>query len=180
MDNRLFKKYQDEVVPALKERFKYSSVMQLPKLEKIVLNMGVSDARDNAKAIENSCTVLSTISGQKPVVTKAHKSVANFKLREGMEIGCKVTLRGVRMYEFLDKLISIDLPRTRDFRGINPNSFDGHGNYALGAKEQLIFPEIDYDKIDKVRGLDIVIVTTANTDEEAKALLSGLGMPFRK
>lgn len=180
MDNRLYKKYQDEVVPALMERFKYSSVMQLPKLEKIVLNMGVSDARDNSKAIENSCNVLSTISGQKPVVTKAHKSVANFKLREGMEIGCKVTLRGVRMYEFLDKLISIDLPRTRDFRGINPNSFDGHGNYALGAKEQLIFPEIDYDKIDKVRGLDIVIVTTANTDEEAKALLSGLGMPFRK
>lgn len=180
MENRLYEKYVKEVAPSLKEKFQYSSVMQIPKLEKIVLNMGISDARDNAKAIENSVAVLQTISGQKPVVTKAHKSVAAFKLREGMEIGCKVTLRGQRMYEFLDKLISIDLPRTRDFRGINPNSFDGHGNYALGAKEQLIFPEIEYDSIDKVRGLDIVIVTTAHNDEEAKALLDGLGMPFRK
>lgn len=180
MENRLYKKYVDEVAPALKERFQYKSVMQIPKLDKVVLNMGVSDARDNAKAIDNSVEVLKVISGQKPVVTKARKSVAAFKLREGMEIGCKVTLRGERMYEFVDKLISIALPRTRDFRGINPNSFDGHGNYALGAKEQLIFPEIDYDSIDKVRGLDIVIVTTAETDEEAKALLDGLGMPFRK
>lgn len=180
MENRLYKKYKEEVAPALMERFAYKSVMQIPKLEKIVLNMGVSDARDNAKAIDNATAVLSTISGQKPVVTKARKSVANFKLREGMEIGCKVTLRGERMYEFLDKLISIALPRVRDFRGINPNSFDGHGNYALGAKEQLIFPEIEYDSIDKVRGLDIVVVTTAETDEEAKELLTGLGMPFRK
>lgn len=180
MDNRLYKKYKDEVAPALKDRFAYKSVMQIPKLEKVVLNMGVSDARENAKAMEKATEVLTTISGQKPVVTKAKKSVANFKLREGMEIGCKVTLRGERMYEFLDKLISIALPRVRDFRGVNPNSFDGHGNYALGAKEQLIFPEIDYDSIDKVRGLDIVVVTTAETDEEAKELLAGLGMPFRK
>lgn len=180
MENRLYQKYTDEVAPALKEKFQYTSVMQIPKLEKIVLNMGVSDARDNAKAIENSAAVLRTISGQKPVVTKAKKSVANFHLREGMDIGVKVTLRGQRMYEFLDKLISIALPRTRDFRGINPNSFDGHGNYAMGAKEQLIFPEIEYDSIDKIRGLDIIIVTTAETDEEAKALLDGLGMPFRK
>lgn len=180
MENRLYRKYKDEVAPALKDRFAYKSVMQIPKLEKIVLNMGVGDARENAKAIENASAVLSTISGQKPVVTKAKKSIANFKLREGMEIGCKVTLRGVRMYEFLDKLISIALPRVRDFRGINPNSFDGRGNYALGAKEQLIFPEIDYDSIDKIRGLNIVLVTTAETDEEAKELLAGLGMPFRK
>lgn len=162
------------------EKFDYKSVMQVPKLEKIVLNMGVGDARENAKAIENSARDLSVISGQKAIVTKAKKSVAAFKLREGMEIGCKVTLRGDRMYQFLDKLISIALPRVRDFRGINPNSFDGRGNYALGAREQLIFPEIDYDKIDKIRGLDIVIVTTANTDEEARALLDAFGMPFRK
>lgn len=178
--NRLQEKYQNEVAPALKEKFQYKSVMQIPRLEKIVLNMGVSDARDNGKAIENAARDLGIIAGQKAVVTKARKSVANFKLRQGMDIGCKVTLRGVRMYEFLDKLISIALPRTRDFRGINGNSFDGHGNYAMGAKEQLIFPEIDYDQIDRIRGLDIIVVTTAETDEEAKALLEGLGMPFRK
>ncbi|MDO5033539.1 MAG: 50S ribosomal protein L5 [Eubacteriales bacterium] len=180
MENRLYEKYKDEVVPALKDRFQYKSVMQVPKLEKIVINMGVGDARENAKAIEASVDVLRTISGQAPVVIKARKSVANFKLRQGMNIGVKVTLRGQRMYEFLDKLISIALPRTRDFRGINPNSFDGRGNYALGAKEQLIFPEVDYDSIDKIRGMDIAIVTTAETDEEGKALLTGLGMPFRK
>lgn len=178
--NRLKEKYHDQIAPALMEKFDYKSVMQVPKLEKIVLNMGIGDARENAKAIENSARDLSVISGQKAIVTKAKKSVAAFKLREGMEIGCKVTLRGDRMYQFLDKLISIALPRVRDFRGINPNSFDGRGNYALGAREQLIFPEIDYDKIDKIRGLDIVIVTTANTDEEARALLDAFGMPFRK
>lgn len=180
MDNRLYKKYKEEIVPALVERFNYTSIMQVPKLEKVVLNMGVGDAKENAKAIESSVKVLETISGQKPVVIKARKSVANFKLREGMNIGVKVTLRGERMYDFIDKLISVALPRTRDFRGINPNSFDGRGNYALGAKEQLIFPEVDYDSIDKVRGLDIAVVTTAETDEEGKALLEGLGMPFRK
>lgn len=180
MENRLYKKYQDEIVPALIERFHYSSIMEVPKLDKIVLNMGVGDAKENAKAIENSVKVLETISGQKPIVVKARKSVANFKLRQGMPIGVKVTLRGERMYDFMDKLVSIALPRTRDFRGISPNSFDGRGNYALGAKEQLIFPEIDYDTIDKIRGLDIAIVTTANSDEEGKALLEGLGMPFRK
>ncbi|MDO5015917.1 MAG: 50S ribosomal protein L5 [Eubacteriales bacterium] len=180
MENRLYNKYQDEIVPALIERFHYGSIMEVPKLEKIVLNMGVGDAKENAKAIENSVKVLETISGQKPIVVKARKSVANFKLRQGMPIGIKVTLRGERMYDFMDKLVSIALPRTRDFRGINPNSFDGRGNYALGAKEQLIFPEIDYDTVDKIRGLDIAIVTTANSDEEGKALLEGLGMPFRK
>lgn len=180
MENRLYVKYKNEVVPALAEKFQYKSPMQVPKLEKIVLNMGVGDARENSKAIESSANVLRTISGQKPVVIKAKKSVANFKLRQGMDIGVKVTLRGERMYEFLDKLISISLPRTRDFRGVNPNAFDGRGNYALGAKEQLIFPEVNYDTIDKIRGLDIAIVTTAETDEEAKALLDGLGMPFRK
>lgn len=180
MANRLKEKYVNEVAPALKEQFGYTSVMQIPKLEKIVLNMGVSDAKENAKAMENAVRDLTTIAGQKAIITKAKKSVANFRIREGMEVGCKVTLRGERMYEFFDKLISIALPRTRDFRGVNPNSFDGHGNYAMGAKEQLIFPEIDYDSIDKIRGLDIIVVTTAETDEEAKALLTGLGMPFRK
>lgn len=180
MENRLYKKYIDEIVPALTEKFHYTSPMQVPRLVKITLNMGVGDAKENPKAIENSAKVLSTITGQKPVVVKAKKSVANFKLREHTPIGCKVTLRGKRMYDFLDKLINIDLPRTRDFRGINPNSFDGRGNYNLGAKEQLIFPEIDYDSIDKVRGMDIAVVTTAENDEEAKALLDGLGMPFRK
>lgn len=178
--NRLKEKYREEIAPAMMEKFNYRSVMQVPKLEKIVLNMGVGDARENAKAIENSARDLSVIAGQKAIVTKAKRSVAAFKLREGMEIGCKVTLRGDRMYQFLDKLITIALPRVRDFRGINPNSFDGRGNYALGAREQLIFPEIDYDQIDKIRGLDIVIVTTAETDEEAKALLDLFGMPFRK
>lgn len=178
--NRLKEKYREEIAPAMMEKFNYRSVMQVPKLEKIVLNMGVGDARENAKAIENSARDLSVIAGQKAIVTKAKRSVAAFKLREGMEIGCKVTLRGDRMYQFLDKLITIALPRVRDFRGINPNSFDGRGNYALGAREQLIFPEIDYDQIDKIRGLDIVIVTTAGTDEEAKALLDLFGMPFRK
>ena len=166
--SRLKEKYKQEIAPQMKEHFKYKSVMQIPKLEKIVLNMGVGDAKENAKAIENSVRDLSVIAGQQPVVTKARRSIANFKLRQGMPIGCKVTLRGDRMYEFFDKLISIALPRVRDFRGTNPNSFDGHGNYTLGAKEQLIFPEIDYDTIDKIRGLDIVIVTTAETDEEAK------------
>ena len=180
MANRLVEKYKNEVAPALKEQFKYTSVMQIPKLEKIVLNVGVSDGKDDAKAMENVVEDLTVISGQKPIVIKAKKSIANFKLRAGMEVGCKVTLRGERMYEFFDKLVNIALPRTRDFRGINPNSFDGRGNFAMGTKEQLIFPEINYDSIDKIRGMDIVIVTTAETDEEAKALLTGLGMPYRK
>lgn len=178
--NRLKEKYRKEIAPKLMEQFSYSSPMEIPKLEKIVLNMGVGDAKDNAKAIESVVDNLRVISGQQPVVTKARKSIANFKLRAGMSIGVMVTLRGDRMYDFFDKLVSIALPRVRDFRGTNPNSFDGHGNYALGAREQLIFPEVDYDSIDKIRGLDIAIVTTAKTDEEAKALLDGLGMPFRK
>lgn len=178
--SRLKEKYTSEVAPKLKEQFNYKSVMQIPRLEKIVINMGVGDGKDNAKAIESAMNNLRVISGQQPVSTKAKKSVANFKLREGMTIGTMVTLRGERMYHFLDKLVSIALPRVRDFRGTNPNSFDGRGNYALGAKEQLIFTEVDYDSIDKIRGLDIVIVTTAKTDEEAKALLDGLGMPFRR
>jgi len=164
----------------MQKAFNYRSVMQIPKLEKIVLNMGVGDVKDNPKAIDNAARDMSIIAGQKAVITKAKKSVSAFKLREGMNIGCKVTLRGEKMYEFLDKLISIALPRVRDFRGLNPNSFDGHGNYAMGAREQLIFPEIDYDKIDKIRGMDIIIVTTAETDEEARELLRLLGMPFSK
>lgn len=180
MANRLVERYKNEIAPALMEQFKYSSIMEVPKLEKIVINMGVSDAKEDAKAMENAVDDLAVISGQRPVVTKSKKSIANFRLREGMEVGCKVTLRDKRMYDFLDKLISVALPRTRDFRGINPNSFDGRGNYSMGTKEQLIFPEINYDNIDKIRGMDIVIVTTAETDEEAKALLSNLGMPFRK
>ncbi len=178
--SRLKDKYKSEAVPALLKAFSYKSPMQVPKLEKIVLNMGVGEVKDNAKALDNAARDMAVISGQKPVITKAKKSVSAFRLREGMNIGCKVTIRGERMYEFMDKLISIDLPRVRDFRGLNPNSFDGRGNFAMGAKEQLIFPEIDYDTIDKIRGLDIIIVTTANTDEEAKELLSLLGMPFRK
>ena len=178
--SRLKDKYVNEVAPALQEEFKYKSVMQIPKLEKIVLNMGVGEVKDNPKALENAMRDMGIICGQKPVATVASKSVAAFKLREGMKIGCKVTLRGENMYNFLDKLISISLPRVRDFRGINPNSFDGHGNYAMGIKEQLMFPEIDFDKIDKVRGMDIIIVTTAKTDEEARSLLSLIGMPFRK
>ncbi|NLM78355.1 MAG: 50S ribosomal protein L5 [Ruminococcaceae bacterium] len=178
--SRLKDKYQNEAAPAMQKAFNYKSVMQTPRLEKIVLNMGVGDVKENPKAIDSAVRDMSIIAGQKAVVTKAKKSVSAFKLREGMDIGCKVTLRGKRMYEFLDKLISIALPRVRDFRGANPNSFDGHGNYAMGAREQLIFPEIDYDKIDKIRGMDIIIVTTAETDEEARELLRLLGMPFSK
>ena len=180
MASRLKEKYTSEVAPALKSEFKYYSTMQIPKIEKIVLNMGVGEVKDNPKALDNAMRDMGIIAGQKPVATVSRKSIANFKLREGMKIGCKVTLRGERMYQFLDKLISIDLPRVRDFRGISPNSFDGHGNYAMGIKEQLMFPEIDYDKIDKIRGMDIIIVTTAQSDEEAKKLLELMGMPFRK
>ena len=178
--SRLKDKYVNEVAPALQETFKYKSCMQIPKLEKIVLNMGVGEVKDNPKALENAMRDMGIICGQKPVATVASKSVAAFKLREGMKIVCKVTLRGENMYNFLDKLISISLPRVRDFRGVNPNSFDGHGNYAMGIKEQLMFPEIDFDKVDKVRGMDIIIVTTAKTDEEARSLLTLIGMPFRK
>ena len=178
--SRLKDKYISEVAPAMKEAFKYESVMQIPKIEKIVLNMGVGEVKDNPKALDNAMRDMGIIAGQKPVATVASKSVAAFKLRDGMKIGCKVTLRGENMYQFLDKLISIALPRVRDFRGINPNSFDGHGNYAMGVKEQLMFPEIDYDKIDKIRGMDIIIVTTAKSDEEAKKLLELMGMPFHK
>jgi len=180
MTSRLKEKYQNEVIPALMEKFQYKSVMEVPRLEKIVINMGVGEAKDNPKALESAVKELALISGQKPIVTRAKKSIANFKIRQGMNVGAKVTLRGERMYDFLDKLMNISLPRVRDFRGVNPSSFDGRGNYALGIKEQLIFPEIDYDMVDSVRGLDIVIVTTANTDEEAKAFLELMGMPFRK
>ena len=178
--NRLKERYNKEISPALVSKFNYKSVMQVPKIEKIVLNMGVGDAVQNAKALDNAVEELSIITGQKPVVTRAKKSIAGFRLREGMPIGAKVTLRGERMYEFLDKLISVSLPRVRDFRGISKKAFDGRGNYTLGVKEQLIFPEIDYDKVSKVRGMDIVIVTTANTDEEARELLTQIGMPFQK
>jgi large subunit ribosomal protein L5 len=179
-ENRLIKKYHDQVVPSLIKKFGYTSVMQCPKLEKIVINIGVGDATLNAKALEDSVAELATITGQHPVTTKAKKSIATFKVRQGQSIGCKVTLRGLRMYEFFDKLVSIALPRVRDFRGISKNAFDGHGNYTLGVKEQLIFPEIDYDKVSKIRGMDIVVVTTANTDAEAFAFLQEMGMPFRK
>ena len=172
--------YKSDIAPALMKKFGYKSVMQIPKLDKVVINVGCGEARDNAKVIDAIINDLSAITGQRPVVCKARKSVANFKLREGMNIGAKVTLRGDRMWEFMDRLFSIALPRVRDFRGINPNGFDGRGNYAMGVKEQLIFPEIDYDKIDKIRGLDIVICTTAQTDEEAKALLELLGAPFTR
>ena len=172
--------YKKEVVPALMKKFNYKSVMQVPKLEKIVINMGVSDVRDNAKALENAMRDLEIITGQKAVSTKAKKSIAGFKIREGMEIGCKVTLRSRKMYDFAERLFNVALPRVRDFRGLSPNSFDGRGNYSMGVKEQLIFPEIEYDKIDKIRGMDIIFVTTAKTDEEAKALLELLGMPFSK
>ena len=177
---RLKDKYISEVAPALQEKFKYSSPMQIPKVDKIVLNMGVGEVKDNPKALESAMRDMGIIAGQKPVAKTATKSIAAFKLREGMKIGCKVTLRGDNMYYFLDKLVSLALPRVRDFRGISPNSFDGHGNYAMGIKEQLMFPEIDYDKIDKIRGMDIIIVTTAGTDEEAFELLKLMGMPFRK
>ena len=175
---RLKDYYKQDVAPALMKKFSYKSVMQIPKLDKIVINVGAGEAKDNAKVIDAITTDLAAITGQKPVVCKARKSVANFKLREGMNIGVKVTLRGDRMYEFLDRLFNVALPRVRDFRGINPNSFDGRGNYNMGIKEQLIFPEIDYDKIDKVRGMDICFVTTANNDEEARELLSLMGAPF--
>ena len=177
---RLKEMYLNEIVPAMTKKFGYKNVMEVPKIEKIVINMGVGEARDNAKLLESADKDLEIISGQKPVITKAKKSIANFKIREGMSIGCKVTLRGERMYEFADRLINLALPRVRDFRGVNPNAFDGRGNYALGIKEQLIFPEIDFDKVDKVRGMDIIFVTTAKTDEEARELLTLFGMPFRK
>jgi large subunit ribosomal protein L5 len=180
MASRLKEKYINEVVPALMDKFGYDNVMQAPKIEKVVLNMGVGEARDNPKALESAVNEMITISGQKPVITKAKKSVSNFKLREGMSVGCKVTLRGVKMYYFLDKLMNIALPRVRDFRGVQNKSFDGRGNYALGIKEQLIFPEIDYDKVDKIRGMDIIITTTADTDEEARELLKLMGMPFTR
>lgn len=172
--------YNDNVVPAMMEKFQYKSIMQVPKIEKIILNMGVGEAKENSKFLDNAMEEMTLIAGQKPVVTKAKKSISNFKVREGMSVGCKVTLRGERMYEFLDKLVNIALPRVRDFRGVSKTAFDGRGNYALGIKEQLIFPEINYDKIDKIRGMDIIITTTANTDEEARELLGLMGMPFRK
>ncbi|GAA0418663.1 MAG: 50S ribosomal protein L5 [Bacillota bacterium] len=178
--NQLKNKYQDEIVPSLMNKFNYESVMQVPAIEKIVINMGVGDAVQNSKALDNAVEELSLISGQKPMITRAKKSIAGFRLREGMPIGAKVTLRGERMYEFLQKLIAVSLPRVRDFRGISKKAFDGRGNYTLGVKEQLIFPEINYDKVNKVRGMDIVIVTSSNTDEEARELLAQLGMPFQK
>lgn len=174
----LKERYKAEIVPALKEKFGYKSVMQVPQLEKIVINMGVSDVKDNSKALEAATRDLTTITGQKPIITKAKKSIAAFKVREGMDLGCKVTLRADKMYDFATKLFNVALPRVRDFKGVNPNSFDGRGNYSMGVKEQLIFPEIEYDKIDKVRGMDIIFVTTAKTDEEAHALLEMLGLPF--
>ena len=178
--NRLMERYQNEVVKSLMEKFNYSSKMQAPKIEKIVLNIGVGDAVSNSKLLDEAVNELTLISGQKPVITRAKKSIAVFKLREGAPIGCKVTLRGERMYEFLDKLVNISLPRVRDFRGVSNNSFDGRGNYTLGIKEQLIFPEINFDKVNKLRGMDIVFVTTAKTDEEGHELLAQLGMPFKK
>jgi len=178
--NALKQKYQDEVTPSLMKKFDYNSVMEVPTLEKIVVNMGVGDAVQNSKLLDNAVEELSLITGQKPVITRAKKSIAGFRLREGMPVGAKVTLRGERMYEFLQKLIAVSLPRVRDFRGVSNKAFDGRGNYTLGVKEQLIFTEIDYDKVSKVRGMDIVIVTTSNTDEEARELLAELGMPFQK
>ena len=177
---RLKEQYQSEMVDALIKKFGYKNIMEVPKLDKIVINMGVGEAKDNAKVLDSAVRDLELITGQKAVTTKAKKSVANFKIREGMPIGCKVTLRGEKMYEFVDRLINLALPRVRDFRGVNPNAFDGRGNYALGIKEQLIFPEISYDQIDKIRGMNIVICTTANTDEEAKELLTLMGAPFEK
>lgn len=176
---RLREKYVNEVIPALMKKFNYKSVMQVPKLEKIVINMGVGDSKENPKALENAVNDLGLITGQKPVITKAKKSIAGFKIREGMNLGCKVTLRSAKMYEFMDRLVSISIPRIRDFRGLNPNSFDGRGNYSMGVKEQLIFPEIEYEKVDKLRGMDIIFVTTANSDEEARELLTLMGMPFK-
>ena len=177
---KLQETYKKEIVPELMKKFEYKSVMQVPKLDKIVINMGVSDVRENAKALESAMRDLEIITGQKPIATTAKKSIAGFKIREGMKIGCKVTLRADKMYDFITKLFNVALPRVRDFKGLSPNSFDGRGNYTMGVKEQLIFPEIEYDKIDKIRGMDIIFVTTANTDEEAKELLRLLGMPFSK
>lgn len=178
MATRLKDKYTAEVIPALKQKFGYKNVMEIPKLEKVVINMGLGDCKDNPKAMEAAIAELTVIAGQKPMVTKAKKSIANFKVREGMNVGAKVTLRGARMYEFVDKLMNIVLPRVRDFRGVSAKAFDGRGNYALGVREQLIFPEINYDKVEKIRGMEMIFVTTAKTDEEAKELLSLLGMPF--
>ena len=178
--SRMQEIYTKEIVPAMVSKFGYKNMMEVPKLNKIVVNMGVGEAKENSKILDSAVKDMEIITGQKAVVTKARKSIANFKLREGMSIGCKTTLRGVRMYEFADRLITLALPRVRDFRGVNPNSFDGRGNYSLGIKEQLIFPEIEYDKVDKVRGMDVVFVTTAKTDEEARELLRLFGMPFRK
>lgn len=177
---RLKETYQNEIVEAMMKKFGYQNIMEVPKLDKIVINMGVGEAKDNAKALEGAVRDMEAITGQKAVITRAKNAIANFKIREGMPIGCKVTLRGEKMYEFMDRLINLALPRVRDFRGVNPNSFDGRGNYALGIKEQLIFPEIEYDKVDKVRGMDIIIVTTAKTDEEARELLRLFNMPFAK
>ncbi len=177
---KLQETYKNEVVPELMKKFEYKSIMQVPKLEKIVINMGVSDVRENAKALESAMRDLEIITGQKAIATTAKKSIAGFKIREGMKIGCKVTLRADKMYDFITKLFNVALPRVRDFKGLSPNSFDGRGNYSMGVKEQLIFPEIEYDKIDKIRGMDIIFVTTAQTDEEAKELLRLLGMPFSK
>ena len=178
--SRLREQYKNEIVDAMMKKFEYKNVMEVPKLEKIVVNMGVGEAKENAKLLEAAMKDMETITGQKAVSTKAKNSVANFKIREGMAIGCKVTLRGEKMYEFLDRLVNLALPRVRDFRGVNPNGFDGRGNYALGIKEQIIFPEIEYDKVDKVRGMDIVFVTTAKSDEEARELLTQFNMPFAK
>ncbi len=177
---RLLQRYKEEVVPALIERFGYKNVMQVPKIEKVVINIGLGEALQNPKALEHAARDLATITGQKPLITRARKAIATFKLRKGNPIGMKVTLRGRRMYDFLDRLFNVALPRTRDFRGVSPDSFDGRGNYTLGLREQLIFPEIDYDKIDRVRGMEVTIVTTAETDEEARELLRLLGMPFRR
>ena len=177
---RLYETYKNEIVDAMTKKFGYKNVMQVPKLAKIVVNMGIGEAKENSKVLDAAVAELETITGQKAVTTKAKNSIANFKLREGMPIGCKVTLRGDKMYEFLDRLVNLALPRVRDFRGVNPNAFDGRGNYALGIKEQLIFPEIEYDNVDKVRGMDVIVVTTAETDEEARELLTQFGMPFKK
>lgn len=180
MTSRLKEKYKNEVIPALMEKFQYKNVMEAPKLEKVVINMGVGAAKDNPKLLESAIKDLEIITGQKPVITKAKKSISNFKIRDDMKIGAKVTLRGERMYDFLDKLMNVSLPRVRDFRGVSATAFDGRGNYALGLKEQLIFPEIEYDQVDVIRGMDIAIVTTANTDEEARVFLQEMGMPFKK
>ena len=178
--SRLKDQYKNEIAAAMQKKFGYKNVMEIPKIDKIVINMGVGEAKDNAKVLENAVKDMETITGQKAVITRAKNAIANFKIREGLGIGCKTTLRGDKMYEFLDRLVNLALPRVRDFRGVNPNSFDGRGNYALGIKEQIIFPEIEYDKVDKIRGMDVIIVTTAKTDEEARELLTLFNMPFEK